>query len=215
MEKYSVIIVDDHKLFREGIELLLNNFDFIGEIYKASDGKEYLKMLETIKPNIVLMDINMPGIDGIEATARTKARFPKIKIIALTMHDSADYYTKMTDAGVDGFVTKNTNSEELKLAIVKVLNNENYFSQKVLENVIRNLNKKKVEYNDYTELFSKREKEVLIEMANGLSNAEISEKLFISHRTVERHKSNMFEKSNCKKGINLILFAIKNKIIEI
>jgi DNA-binding NarL/FixJ family response regulator len=213
MENQVVIIVDDHKLFREGIELLLNQFDFISEIHHACNGKSYLELVKKVKPNLVLMDINMPEMNGIEATKNSKEKYPEIKIIALTMHEKFDYYAQMTEAGVDGFITKDTNSNELKLALKTVLQNESYFSQSVLKNVIANFQlntepKEKV-------VFSKREKEILSEMAKGLSNIEISEKLFISHRTVERHKENMFKKTECKNGIHLVIFAIKNGIIEV
>jgi len=215
MKKQIVVIVDDHKLFREGIELLLIQFDFVSEIHHACNGNSYLKLLDTIKPNVVLMDINMPEMNGIEATTISKTQYPDIKIIALTMHENFDYYTKMTEAGVNGFITKDTNSKELKLALNTVLQNESYFSQAVLKNVIANFNAKVTDEAAKDLIFSKREKEILSEMAHGLSNQEISKKLFISHRTVERHKENMFKKSNCKDGINLVIFGIKNNIIEI
>ena len=215
MKKQTVIIVDDHKLFIEGVKLLLNQFDFIQKVHQASNGQEYLEMLETISPNIVLMDINMPIMDGVEATIRTKQLYPDIKIIALSMHDDIDYYTRMTDAGVDGFITKDTNSNELKLAITKVLNNEHYFSQKVLENVILSLNNKNTQKLKEVVIFSKREIEILTNMVYGYSNQEIADKLFISHRTVERHKENMYKKTMCKNGICLIVYAIKNKLIQL
>jgi len=160
------------------------------------------------------MDINMPVVDGISATIESKKINENIKIIALTMHDDIDYYTRMTEAGVDGFVSKDTNSKELELAIKNVLNNESYFSQKVLENVILDLNSKKRKIPKIDISFSVREKDVLQEMAKGLSNQEISEQLFISPRTVERHKENMYKKTNCKNGICLIIFGLKNSIIK-
>ena len=215
MNDIPVFIVDDHELFIEGIKLLLNQFDFIENVHQASNGKEYLRLLDQTIPDIVLMDINMPIMDGVEATIRSKELYPDVKIIALSMHDSIDYYTRMTDAGVDGFVTKDTNANELYLAITKVLKGEDYFSKKILENVIQSFNNTKSDNTQEQVNFSKRELEILLEMAKGLSNIEISEQLFISPRTVERHKENMYKKTYCKNGISLIVYAIKNKLIQL
>jgi len=215
MKNITIIIVDDHSLFIEGVKLLLNQFNFIKIVHQALNGQEYLKLLEKVSPDIVLMDINMPVMDGVETTIRSKKLYPDIKIIALSMHDNIDYYTRMTDAGVDGFVTKDTNANELKLAINKVLNGEGYFSKKVLENVIQSLNKTQSDKTLKQVVFSKRELEILLEMARGLSNVEIAEQLFISHRTVERHKENMYKKTLCKNGICLVVYAIKNKLVQL
>ncbi len=215
MKNITVFIVDDHELFIEGIKLLLNQFDFIKSVHEASNGQEYLELLKEKIPDVVLMDINMPVMDGVEATIRSKALHPDIKIIALSMHDNIDYYTRMTDAGVDGFVTKDTNANELKLAISKVLNGEDYFSKKILENVIQSLNKTRSATSQEQVAFSKRELEILLEMAKGLSNSEISNQLFISPRTVDRHKENMYKKTLCKNGISLVVYAIKNNLIQL
>jgi len=211
-KKYIIVIVDDHKLFRDGIELLLNQFDFIDTVYQVSDGNEYLKLLSIITPDIVLMDINMPGLDGVKTTKKSKKINPNIKIVALTMHDNANYYNKMINAGADGFITKDTASDELKLALLKIINKECYISQKVLENVIKNLNKSE---EDNEIVFSKREEEVLFHLAQGASTQEIAEKLYISTRTVERHKENMYIKTNCKNAVCLIMFAVKQKLIAV
>ena len=214
MKDISVIIVDDHKLFREGIELVLSTFSFVKSIYTAANGKEYLDMLENVKPNIVLMDINMPIIDGVEATKISKEKYPEIKIIALTMHESVDYYMKMTEIGVDGFITKDTNKLELENALITVGNNKTYFSRIILDKVLNHLHNNKTN-NTAIINFSKREEEILAEMFNGYSNQEIADKLFISRKTVERHKENMCNKSNTKSSISLVLLGIKQGILQI
>lgn len=211
MKKHCIIIVDDHQLFREGIELILSQFDFIDKIIHACDGKEYLDIVSIINPDIVLMDINMPNIDGVEATRISKEKYKNIKIIAISMHTDLEYYSSMTKAGVDGFLTKDTDRLELKTALTKVLNNESFFSQKLLQKVLLGINNTKTKENP----FSKRETEVLNYIINGLSTNEISDKMFISSRTVERHKENMQSKADCKNTISLIIFAIKNNIVNL
>lgn len=211
MKKITIIVVDDHQIFREGIELILNQFDFIDTILSASNGKEYIDILNKITPDVVLMDINMPVLSGIEATKISKKNYPDIKIIALSMHTDFEYYSQITNAGVDGFITKDTSKEELKTAILKVLNNENFFSQKLLQKIIGGVNSR----GEVVNIFSKRETEVLQLICKGFSTQEISEKLFISNRTVERHKENMLSKSNCTNSICLLIYSIKNKIIDI
>jgi len=213
MKNSIITIVDNHKLFREGVEIILKQFDFVEKVYQASNGKEYLDMLDVVAPDVALMDINMPIIDGVKATIESKKRVGT-KIIALTMHDNITYYNKMVEAGVDGFITKETDAEELETAIKKVINGEHYFSQEILKSVIENLNfQTKNTVQDIS--FSDREKEILKQMTKGLSNQEIADELFISSRTVERHKENMYLKTNSKNGVSLIAFAIKQNVIKV
>jgi len=211
MKKQTIIIVDDHKIFREGIKLLLSQFEYVGGTFCAPNGKEYLRLIEKVSPDIVLMDINMPKMNGIEATKRSKEINPNIKIVALSMHDNVEYYTEMTESGIDGFITKDTDSSELNTALNKIISGGHYFSQKILQKVIskyNSLEKANVEFSD-------REVEILHRIAKGMSNKEISEQLFISHRTVERHKENMYKKTDCHNAIKLVVYSVKNKIISI
>jgi DNA-binding NarL/FixJ family response regulator len=213
METISIIIVDDHQLFRNGLRILLNaipEFEVTGE---ASNGEEFLKMLKSTSADIALMDINMPELDGIEATRKGLRICPSINIIALSMYGEEEYYYKMVDAGVKGFLLKDSDISEVKEAILTVVRGGSYFSQELLYHVIQKI--KHREHENKSANLSKREKEILFKICEGLSNQEIAETLFISKRTVDKHRANLLGKTNSKNTASLILFAIRNKLIEI
>jgi len=209
------MIVEDHKIFREGLHLLLSHFPFVGKIYEASNGWEYLSLIDKNLPDVVLMDINMPIIDGIEATKLSKEKFPNLKIVALTMHGYVNYYQKMMELGASGFIDKNTDRRELEMALLKNLNNETYITQDILIRIIKNLDYSNTEVPNNSEQFSERELEILKLLAEGYTTKNIGEKLFISHRTVERHKENMLRRSNTNNTLNLVLFSLRHKIIQL
>lgn len=214
MEKIKITLVDDHTLFRNGLKILLDTnkeFKVIGE---ATNGKEFIENLTVNIPDIVLMDINMPVMDGVEATEIAKQKYPDIKIIALSMFGEEEYYYKMINAGVKGFLLKNSEINEVIEAIKQVNNGSSYFSQELLYNVIKNFKPHK-EPTDETASLSKRELQVLEEICKGLSNQEIADNLFISKRTVDKHRANLLSKTNSKNTANLIMYAIKNKLISI
>lgn len=213
MEKIKIIIADDHQLFRNGLKILLNAFPEFEVSAEASNGEEFLRILNDNKADIALMDINMPEMDGIEATRRGLKLCPDINIIALSMYGEEDYYYKMVDAGAKGFLLKDSDISEVKEAILTVLKGGSYFSQELLHNVIQKI--KHRENESKTANLSKREKEILSKICEGLSNQEIAETLFISKRTVDKHRANLLGKTNSKNTASLILFAIRNKLIEI
>ena len=213
MEKIRIIIVDDHQLFRNGLKILLNaipEFEVMGE---ASNGEEFLKILRDTRAEIALMDINMPEMDGIEATRKGLKICPDLDIIALSMYGEEEYYNKMVDAGAKGFVLKDSYISEVKEAILTVRKGGSYFSQELLYHVIQKIKHRENESKSAN--LSKREKEILLKICEGLSNQEIAETLFISKRTVDKHRANLLGKTNSKNTASLILFAIKNKLIEI
>lgn len=205
----QVALVDDHQLFRSGINFIIGDAEDIEVAFEASNGQEFLTYLDQYVPDVVLMDINMPIIDGVEATRRAIDKFPEIKILVLSMFGEVEYYNTMIDLGVKGFILKDIDSEELIEAIKKVNNGGSYFSQELLLQLIKN---KPGESN--IEL-TKREKEVLELICLGFSNQEISEKLFISQRTVERHRSSLLFKTDSKNSVSLVVFAIKNGLVKI
>jgi len=214
MDKIKIIVVDDHALFRNGLKILLNTIPKIEVIGEAGNGKQFLELLETQNPDIVLIDINMPVMDGIEATQLATEKYSDLKIIALSMFGEEDYYYKMINAGVKGFLLKNSEINEVVEAIKQVMQGGSFFSQELLYNVIKNFNPHKELEPDTTDL-SKREVQVLEEICKGLSNQEIADTLFISKRTVDKHRANLLSKTNSKNTANLIMFAIKNKLIAI
>jgi DNA-binding NarL/FixJ family response regulator len=213
MEKIRIIIADDHQLFRNGLKILLNAFPEFEVTGEASNGEEFLKILKNIQADIALMDINMPEMDGIEATRKGLKLCPGIDIIALSMYGEEEYYYKMVDAGAKGFLLKDSDISEVKEAILTVRKGGTYFSQELLYHVIQKI--KHREHESKSANLSKREKEILFKICEGLSNQEIADTLFISKRTVDKHRANLLGKTNSKNTASLILFAIRNKLIEI
>ncbi|PXX95742.1 DNA-binding response regulator [Marinifilum breve] len=213
MEENKVIIVDDHKMFRSGLRFLLSNIPNITVIGEASNGKEFLEMAENETIDIALMDINMPEMNGIEATRIAMEKYPDLKVIVLSMHGEEEYYDQMLEAGVKGFLLKNSDADELIAAIEAVLAGKSYFSQELLVNILDQKRLQKLR-TDAVKL-SSRELEVLKLICDGYSNAEIAEQLFISHRTVDRHRANLLSKTGCKNSTSLVMYAVKNKIVEI
>lgn len=214
MAVINIIIVDDHSLFRNGMKLLLSNAGNFDVIAEASNGKEFLSLLERITPDVVLMDIDMPEMDGIQATAKALEKNANLKIIGLSMYGEEEYYYKMIEAGVCGFLLKNSDINEVKLAITSVYEGGKYFSQELLYNVVKNI-KTTQTHQEVVENLSDREIEVLKQICIGLSNQEISEILHISKRTVDKHRANLLDKTNSKNTAHLVMYAIKNKLIDI
>ena len=212
--KRKVIIVDDHTLFRNGLRILLNNMENYHVIAEASNGKQFLELLEKEIPDLVLLDINMPVMDGIEAATIAHDKYPDLKIITLSMYGEEDYYYKMVNAGVKGFVLKNSDIKEVKNALDVVFEGGSFFSSELLQNLINSLKSAPKSKEVHTEL-SEREMEILILICQGLSNQEIGDKLFISKRTVDKHRANILEKSESKNTAQLVVYAIKNKLVEL
>lgn len=213
MEKIRIIITDDHQLFRNGLKILLNAFPEFEVTGEASNGEEFLKLIRETCADIALMDINMPEMDGIEATRKALKICPGLSIIALSMYGEEEYYYKMVDAGAKGFVLKDSDISEVKEAILTVNKGGSFFSQELLYHVIQKIKHRENESKSAN--LSKREKEILLKICEGLSNQEIAENLFISKRTVDKHRANLLGKTSSKNTASLILFAIRHKLIEI
>jgi DNA-binding NarL/FixJ family response regulator len=209
MAKPGIIIVDDHRLFRSGLNYILvesGKYQVIGE---ASNGLEFLEILESKNPDLVILDIRMPVMDGIVATKQALTKKPDLKIMILSMYGESEYYNTLVEMGIKGFVLKNADNEEFFLAIQKILSGGTYFSQDLLLAIIR-----KNTLSTPVKL-SGREKEILGAIGQGLSNQEISNLLAISQRTVERHRTNLLEKTGSKNSIQLIIYALRNKLLSI
>jgi DNA-binding NarL/FixJ family response regulator len=215
MDTIRIALVDDHALFRNGLKLLLDNTKNYKVTAEASNGKDFIDHLTPDNaPDLVLMDISMPVMNGIEAAREAISIVPQLKIIALSMFGEEDYYYEMISAGAKGFLLKNSEITEVMNAIDQVMAGNSYFSQEVLYNVIRKFQPNKEADTDEA-TFSKRELQVLKGICKGLSNQEIADTLFISKRTVDKHRSNLLGKTNSKNTANLIMYAIKNKIISV
>lgn len=213
MDKLTIALVDDHKLFREGLKLLLNQQDYIGEVWEAPDGKTFLEQLKTKKPDIVFMDIAMPEMSGIETTRRALELSPDLTVVAISMYGDENYYTPMIDAGAKGFILKNSGFQDVEMAIKQVQEGNSYFSAEILNRLVRGMGKKK-SISRTTDL-SEREQEVLFHICKGLSNHEIAEALYLSKRTVDKHRENLLGKTGSKNTAGLVIYAIKHGIIKI
>jgi len=212
--KRKVLIADDHTLFRNGLRILINNMENYRVIAEAANGRQFLDLLNVEIPDLVLLDINMPVMDGIEAASIAHEKFPDLKIITLSMYGEEDYYYKMVNAGVKGFVLKNSDIKEVKNALDIVWEGGSFFSSELLQNLINSLKSAPKSKEIHTEL-SEREMEILILICQGLSNQEIGDRLFISKRTVDKHRANILEKSESKNTAQLVVYAIKNKLDEL
>ena len=215
MRIIKILIADDHQMFIDGIKALLESnkaFSIVGE---ANNGNQVIEKLETTEVDIILMDVNMPELDGIEATKKIIKAYPKVKVLMLTMFNTRDYIEKVLKAGAHGYILKNTGKEELQEAILKIMNGESFFSKEVTEKIMQGLQKKKEAQNDpmFIEL-TDREKEVLIWIVEELTTQEIADKLFISHHTVETHRKNLISKLNVKNTAGLVKFAIQHGIVN-
>lgn len=209
----EILLVDDHTLFRNGLKMLLDTLSGYKVTGEASNGKEFLELIAKHDYDIVFLDIEMPEINGIEAARRAIELKPDLKIITLSMYGDEEYYDQMVDAGAKGFLLKNTNLQEVKAAIDAVMNGGNYFSQELMQSLLRNYKSIK-EIKEHEAELSEREIEILLLICSGLSNQEIGDQLFISKRTVEKHRANVLSKTNCKNTAGLVMYAIKNQLIE-
>lgn len=217
--KIKVILVEDHVIVRDGIKLILqseNNIEIIGE---ASSYEELQSLLEVKSPDILIMDISLPDISGIEITSRLKKSNPGIKVIILSMHIKEDFIFNSIKAGTRGYLPKNTSKSDLINAVNTVYKGGEFYSSEVsnivLKSYIRKVKELPGENEDHTKQLTRREEELLKMFVLGVSNKEIAEKLFISTRTVESHKHHIMNKLKLESNIDLLRFAIKNGIIEI
>jgi DNA-binding NarL/FixJ family response regulator len=216
-KKYKIIIVDDHPLFREGIRLLIEK-ENIGEVIGvAENGLEFLNLLETLNPDLVLMDIVMPVMNGLEATRQAKKIRPDLKILVLTMSDEAEQCADLINSGAIGFVNKGSDKAILEQAIQAVASGSNYYSTDILRSLAANFRQAPVIHQPPAPAveLSERELEILMYFCMGLSVSEIAEKIFRSVKTVEAHRSRLIEKTNTKNTLNLVLYAIKHQLVEI
>lgn len=212
-DKFSIIIVEDHAIFRKGLAMVISRMENFKVVAQAESGSEFLDILENTTADIVLMDIRMPGMSGIETTKKAIAKYPKLKIAALTMSGEEKDMQAMINAGALGFLLKSIESHELEIALTNYTKGKNYYSSELLHFFTKKYFNNTDENNGIN--LTHREKEVLEQIALGLSNTEIAEKLFISKRTVDGHKANLIAKTGSKNIVDLLIFAIKNKLVQI
>ncbi len=209
-----VMLADDHILMREGIRQLLEFDGSIEVIGEANDGEECLANLQLLKPQVLLLDINMRGKNGIEVLEEIKNEKMNVKVLILTVHTEIEYLIKAVDIGVDGYILKDAESAELKRAINVIMNGEKYIQPKLIPALNNRLISRDVDKDKIASLTS-RELEVLIQVAKGLFNKEIATSLNITERTVKNHISSIFKKIDVSDRTQAAVFAIKNDIIKL
>lgn len=209
-----VLIADDHSMIREGLKQLLELDSELLVVDEAADGVEALRKIETVKPDVVLLDINMPVMNGLEVLKELKSTGCKSKILVLTIHNEVEYLVEAVNIGCDGYVLKDSNSQVLKEAIYCLYNGETYIQSDLTPILNRGLASINTEKEKIYQL-TNREVEVLKLIAEGLFNKEIASKLEISERTVKNHVSNIFKKIDVSDRTQAAVFAIKNGLAEI
>lgn len=214
-ERINIVLVDDHSLFRTGLAGLLSRRDDINVVADFGSGEEFLASLDNLDVDVVFMDISMPGIDGAETTRRALAQRSTLRIITLSMFGDDHYYTRMVESGASGFLLKDSDINEVYSAVDSVMAGDSYFSTALLGSLTRHMTPLAPETPSDEDALSNREVEILLEVCKGLSNQEIADKLFISKRTVDKHRANILEKTGCKNTANLVVYAIKNHLVEI
>lgn len=215
----SIIIVDDHQLVLDGLTSMVSEMPEFKIIGSARNGKEGASIVETLEPELVLMDIDMPIMNGLEATRRIKEFKPGIKVIILTMHNEASLIKKVMEIGADGYLLKNADRDEFCDALHSVAKGKPYFSSEVTKSLLNPESSTKSNFKldpDTVQLstLTEREIEVLKQIAEGFSNKEIGDHLFISHRTVDTHRTNLMKKLDAHNIAGLIKFAIKNGMVS-
>jgi DNA-binding NarL/FixJ family response regulator len=215
--KIRVLIVDDHAIVRAGTRLLLDSQPDMETVGEAQDGKEALALARRIMPDVVLMDINMPDMDGVEATRLIKRDQPEVRVLALTMHEDARYFFQMLKEGALGYVLKGAEPNELLSAIRSAYQHKTYIvpslARRLLDDYLERLNQGE-ELDSFSTLTA-REKEVLQLIGEGHSSREISEMLFLSINTVERHRTNIMDKLGMHNKSQLIRFAIRKGLVKL
>lgn len=214
MQKIKILLVDDHNLLVYSLSSMLKTderFDIVG---MASNGLEAIKIFENTNPDVILMDINMPQLNGLETTRKIKETDSSTKVIMLTTHHEEAYILKSDLVGADGYLFKNCDMEELFEAIFRVNQGEKYYSKKISNDLVSKILKRNYSQEELIENeLTKREIEIIKAISEGLNNKEISEKLFISDRTVNTHRTNIMNKLNAKNSVDLVVKAIEKKII--
>lgn len=219
MSVCRIIITDDHQLILDGLRSIIMGESDLQLLAEANNGQQALSLCESLQPDLVLMDIDMPVMNGLEATTQIKKKFPSVRVMVLTMHDEAALVKRIMEIGADGYMLKNADQEELLSAIRKVAGGEKHYSEKVLNA----LKEGKTDSSQFSlrptdavllSTLTEREVEILRLLAEGLSNKEIGDKIFISHRTVDTHRTNLMKKLDVHNVAGLIRFAIRNGLIS-
>jgi DNA-binding NarL/FixJ family response regulator len=215
MEKIKIILVDDHALFRDGIKSILDEEEDILVIDEAQNAKILFEKLLIHQPDMVITDISLPDMSGIEITKKIVQLYPGIKVLMLSMHNNEEFITSSLKAGAIGYLSKDIQSAELMEAIHSVMNGKIYFNKEISQTILNNYRGGEVNTTNSINNLTERELEVIKLVGEGLINKEIANRLNISIRTVDAHKNHIMQKLEIKSTVDLVKFAIKNKLIEL
>ena len=216
MDKIQILLADDHPLVRSGLIKLLEPYKEFIIVGEAGDGEEAVAMTKKLEPDVVVIDLSMPKLSGVEATKLIRKNFPSTKVLVLTMHDNEEYVYQILKSGAGGYMLKSSGRDDLAAAIRAVANGERFFSPRVSEIMMEAYLRKadareEFTMNDEDIPLTKREKEILSYIADGLNNTQIAEKLFISARTVDTHRTNIMQKLDIHDAANLVRYALSKK----
>ena len=216
MPKIRLLLVDDHEIVRAGLRMLFMSEDDLQIVAEAGSAEEALELMQEIEPDVILMDVALPGISGIEATRRIKEANPSVAILALTMHEDEQYFFEMLNAGASGYIPKRAAPDDLVSAI-RVVSQGNVFLYPSLAKLLVNdfLQRSESGPEGRAEILTPREREVLTHIAEGNTNREIAEALVISYKTVDRHRENIMRKLNLHSRVELVKYAIEKGLITV
>jgi DNA-binding NarL/FixJ family response regulator len=219
MKKTRIILIDDHQLVRDGIKALLTGIPDISIVGEASGSEELFDKMETLKPDLLIMDISLPGLSGIEITRKVSSEYPDVQVLILSMYTNEEFIINALNAGARGYLPKNTSREELVSAIHSLVKGEEFYGESIsrimLKSYVKQATTADREKKDPSVPLTIREIEILKLYVEGLINKEISDRLDISIRTVETHKNHIMRKLGLKSTVELVKYAIRNKIAEI
>lgn len=210
-----ILLADDHVLIRHGIKKIIKANEALRVVGEASSGEELMGFLETLEVDLIILDIAMPGIGGMETLSKVKSRYPRIKILMLTMYKNKQYFYNAMSAGADGYLMKDDSDSELLVAIEKVLSGKSYISPFMAEDFADDVismyrNEKKSPFQELT----RREKEILQLVVKGLTSKQMAEHLRLSQRTVDHHRSNLLRKFNRKNSVEMVNYAVRNGFVS-
>jgi len=216
-KKISLVVTDDHTLFRRGMARLVGSFDMVDKVSEASNGKELLKILKKESYDMVLLDLEMPILDGYETANQIISKFPETKIIMVSMHASENIIYEMIETGIHSYLIKNAEPEEVKAAITAVMENDFYYNKLVAKSIQAGMKRKAADLNKPSFLqqvsLSSREIEVLRLICNELTMKEIGEKLNLSDNTIQNHRTSLLRKTGAKNTVGLVRYAFENQLL--
>lgn len=214
-----IVLADDHKMFRKGLTSILSCFENMDVIAEAENGAEALRLVEQQRPDVLLLDLNMPLLNGFEVLEELKKRSIQVKVIVISMHEDDEHIIQALTAGAHGYLCKNADPEEIENAINSISKGNVYFNERtnnaMLKQVIGKTQPKQIEEPVAIEEFSDKEMKILQHLADGLSNAEIASSIYASVRTVENLRYSMMKKLGVSNGMGLLIYAIKNQLVKV